>query len=256
MRIGISSTLVKDRSIFELIPLMGERKFLYLEVRCKRDHFDYEDKEEIKKLKSALKRAGVKALALHPPDWVDVGSKNEWERVRSLREAEKCILVARHLGIEKVVIHPSNSETDVEIVRKSLQEVVEFSNEWGVEALLENPFPPKTGSDLKILGMFAEEYRMGICLDTSHLFSNGEVPAEKIRDISHYIKEIHASDSLFSGKDDHLLPGEGKIDWSSLFEAIENRDVDVIIELMPAQNLNKRLDEIEEVMGKWLSGSF
>jgi len=256
MRIGISSTLVKDSSIFPLISLMGERKFLFLEARCKKSHFDYENIETIKKLKATLKRAGVTPLALHPPDWIDVGSQNEWERMRSVREVEKCILVAEKLHIQRIILHPANSITEISFIRKSLDEIVLFSEEWGVEVVLENPFPPKTGSDLETLKALSDGYKVGICLDTSHLFANGDVDYVVLNNISGLVKEVHASDSRFSGKDDHLLPGEGKLNWKEIFKNIDNNDIDVIIELMPAINLEKRLDEIEGVMERWLSGLF
>ncbi len=256
MRIGISSTLVKDSSIFPLIKLMGECRFLFLEIRCRKGHFEYEDIESIKKLKGALKRAGVTPLALHPPDWIDIGSKNEWERMRSVREVEKCILVAEKLHVQRIILHPANSTTEISIIRKSLDEIIPFSEEWRVEVVLENPFPPKTGSDLGTLKILSDDYKIGICLDTSHLFANGDVDYVVLNNISGLIKEVHASDSRFSGKDDHLLPGEGKLNWREIFKNIDNNDIDIIIELMPVKNLEKRLDEIEEVMERWLSGLF
>ncbi len=256
MRIGISSTIIKDSSIFPLIKLMGERRFLFLEIRCRRGHFEYEDIESIKKLKATLKRAGVTPLALHPPDWIDIGSQNEWERMRSVREVEKCILVAEKLRIQRIILHPANSTTEISIIRKSLDEIIPFSEEWGVEVVLENPFPPKTGSDLETLKALSDDYKIGICLDTSHLFANGDVDYVVLNNISGLIKEVHASDSRFSGMDDHLLPGEGKLNWKEVFKNVDNNDIDVIIELMPARNLEKRLDEIEEVMERWLSGLF
>jgi len=256
MRIGISSTLVKDSSIFPLIELMGERRFLFIEIRCKSGHFDYEDIETIKKLKATLKRAGVTPLALHPPDWIDIGSQNEWERMRSVREVEKCILVAEKLRIQRIILHPANSTTEISIIRESLDEIIPFSEEWGVEVVLENPFPPKTGSDLETLKALSDGYKVGICLDTSHLFANGVKEYSFIRGISGLIKELHASDTLFSGRDDHLLPGEGKLNWKEIFNNIDNDHIDVIIELMPAKKLEKRLDEIEGVMERWLSGLF
>lgn len=255
MRFGISSTIVKDRNILELINSMKDYDFPYLEIRCEKDHIKYEDKNELKNLKSILKRYNIEPLSIHPPDWIDLGSENEHIRIKSIREVQKCVLVAHHLNALRVIVHPANSESNIDIIIKSIEEVKMFANDWGKEILIENTLGPKSSSNLQELNSISQILNLKICFDTSHYFANN-TDYDEIKIIEDRISEIHISDSLIQGEDDHLFPGYGKIDWIKFFNTIDMKNIDIIVELMPSHDVNNLLTKIKELKKRIQNGNF
>ncbi len=255
MRFGISSTIVKDRNILELINNMKDYDLPYLEIRCEKEHIKYEDKNELKNLKSILKKYNIEPLSIHPPDWVDLGSENEHIRIKSIREVQKCILVSHHLNALRVIIHPANSKSNIDIIIKSIEEVKMFADDWGKEILIENTLRPKSASNLEELIFISKALNLNICFDTSHYFANN-TDYEKIKMIEDRISEIHISDSLMQCEDNHLFPGYGKIDWIKFFNTINIKNMDLIIELMPSYEVINLLERIKELKKRIKDGNF
>ncbi|MCD6400161.1 TIM barrel protein [candidate division WOR-3 bacterium] len=255
MNIAISSTLNKSGSIYDLIDSLEDSSINKIEIRCESGHINYDDVDEIKRLKGYLKKREMIPLSIHPPSWINTGDGDEWNRIRSVREVEKCILIAQKIEAKSIILHPSESLNNVELVKKSLREIKGFSAEYGVEILIENTFPGKYGSDLEDIKELSSEFGVGVCFDTSHYFSNNRI-YEDISAITGLTEEIHISDSNMNGKDDHLLPGEGKIDWERIFDIFNIRDVDIVFELMPVKDLKQGIKRVEEVIEKWSKNGF
>jgi len=255
MNIAISSTLNKSDSIYDLIDSLKDSTIDKIEIRCESGHINYDDVDEIKRLKGYLKKREIIPLSVHPPGWINVGDSDEWNRIRSVREVEKCILIAKKIEAKSVILHPSESNGNLEFTEKSLEKIRDFSVEYGVEMFIENTFPDKYGSDLEDIKQLSSEFGVGVCFDTSHYFSNNRT-YQGISAIKGLTKEIHISDSNMNGKDDHLLPGEGKIDWKRIFDIFNIRNVDIVFELMPARDLKQRIKGVEEVIEEWSKNGF
>lgn len=255
MNIAVSSTLNKSGSIYDLIDSLEDSTINNIEIRCESGHINYDDVEEIKRFGKYLKEKEMIPLSIHPPGWINIGDGDEWNRIRSVREVEKCILIAQKIEAKSVILHPSESLNNVELVKKSLGEIKDFSVEYDVEILIENTFPGKYGSDLEDIKELSSEFGVGVCFDTSHYFANNRA-YEDISAITELTKEIHISDSNMNGKDDHLLPGEGKINWKRIFDIFNIRDVNIVFELMPAKDLKQRIKGVEEVIEEWLKKGF
>lgn len=254
MRFGISSTLVKDRNILELISSELNELDL-LEIRCEKQHFPYEDKLELKKLKSIFREYRIKIFSVHPPDGIDIGSGNEHLRIKSIREVQKCILVAHHLNAERIIIHPSGSKSNIDIIIKSLKEIKEFVDDSGKEILIENTKSPNSGSSLEEIEEISKMLNLNICFDTSHYFSDKK-NYDVIKKIENKIIQLHISDSFMDGKDDHLFPFEGKIDWKNLFNIIELKNKDIIVELLPTRDVPKTLKRVINFKNRILNGNY
>lgn len=55
---------------------------------------------------------------------------------------------------------------------------------------------------------------VGACLDTGHALLSGDLP-NLVRRLAGHLRMIHAHDNR-GQSDDHLAPGDGKIDWNWL----------------------------------------
>ncbi len=251
MRWGISTTLCKDESVFDCLDDIDN--FFGIELRLRQPHFDYEDKEEIKKLKSNLKKRDIEPISVHMPDkGVNIAAEDEWKRMFSVREVEKGILIASRLGAKSIVVHPGGKREESEIGAslKSLAEIVNFSKEWGVKILIENTFPGDLGDNINDFGDIISKSHLPVCLDTSHSYSSGDA-SDIIKNYRDKIVHLHISDNLMKGNDDHLLPGEGKIDWVAFWKEMNDFQGSAIFELMPALNIKKRISAIKGVIKEW-----
>jgi sugar phosphate isomerase/epimerase len=248
---GISSTIANDRDVYSAIDIVGKSKFKWIELRCDSPHFKYEDLSEIKKVKKRLKKGGIKAIALHPPGWVDLGTEEEWTRMKSVREVEKTILIANRLKTPRIIVHPGSKNGILKQVELSLNEIKEFADEWKVEPVLENTIPPYFGSEPEILKSLSNKFDLNICIDTSHAASRGDRIEEFLNKLSDRIKHFHISNSYMEGGDDHLIPFEGKIDWLPLKDFLNKFDGYIIFELPPQEDLNETLNKLYKVTNDW-----
>lgn len=248
---GISSMIADNKDVYYAIEIVGKSNFKWIELRCNSHHFKYEETSEIKKVNKQLKKEQIKAIALHPPGWVDLSTEEEWMRMKSVREVEKTILVANRLKTQRVIVHPGSKNGILKQAQQSLDEIKEFADEWKVEPILENTIPPYFGSEPENLKSLLNEFDLNICIDTSHAASSGDRIGEFLNKLSGRIKHFHISDSYMQGGDDHLLPFEGKIDWSPLKEFLNEFDGYIIFELPPQKNLNETLKTLYKISNEW-----
>jgi len=259
MKLSISTTLFYGNHIFDVLDKLKGFSFDGLELRLKEPHFDYNEDREIEGLKKRVKKEGLEILSLHAPSTIDISSCDEWERVRSVREVEKAIVIANRLGAGYVVVHPGETRTDtvlqLKMVKESVDEIVDFSMDWHISILLENTQPGRIGDDpgelLKILSMFKKS-SIGCCLDTSHLNLFGVTMSNGIKTLGDGIKEIHTSDN-FGENDDHLVPYKGKVDWEDFLKGLRDLHFDGIIcfELMAQEDYVAVIRNIEGIYKKW-----
>jgi sugar phosphate isomerase/epimerase len=72
--------------------------------------------------------------------------------------------------------------------------------------------------DLLWIRKETEEEHIAACFDTGHAAITGNLPLV-LRELSGHITIVHAHDN-HGGGDDHLLPGEGGIDWPKLIHEL------------------------------------
>jgi len=251
MKWGISTTLCKDIDIFQCLNDIDN--FFGIEFRLRQHHFDYEDKENVKKIKAYIRKQDLEPISVHMPDKsLNIASKDEWKRMFSIREVQKGILVANKLGAKSIVVHPGNKgkESDLDVSLQSLDEIHKFAKEWKITILIENTFPGDMGADIETFKYIISHTQLPICLDTSHSYSSG-ITSELVNGFRDKILHLHISDNNLEGKDDHLLPGEGKIDWGNFWKSLSGFQGSVIFELMPAEDIKERISEIKKVIEEW-----
>ena len=235
---GISSMFLWQNDIKKLVTYLNDKNIDYLEIKPKKNHFQCQDLNSIKKIKKILEKNQINVTAIHMPvKDIDISSYDEYDRVKSVREIEKTIMTAFWLNAETVIVHPGgNYENKNDLLKKietsikSLQEIVEFSKKWGIKIALENRLPGILGDNITDLKTILEKIpsnQLGICLDTGHYHINkclneqsgvdfGEEFHVLGKDVIHI--HIHDNDGV---RDQHLLPGDGKIDWNSFFKFIK-----------------------------------
>ena len=260
---GISSMVYYQKPIENLLPYLVQEKINIIELRPKKGHFNPQDIKELLKLKEQLEHYGISVRAIHMPmDGVDISHSQTYERIRSVREVEKTVLMAHHLGTDLVVVHPGamvenpdEREKRLELSIESLKEIMDFCQNWKVKIALENTLPGRVGDrweDIQLIKEAIPSQNIGICFDTGHHLLNypeigqGVLNLDKIPiNWEESILHIHIHDND-SKHDLHLLPEEGYFPWSlfiSFLRKIRYRGV-LIFEIKEQNRLDDYLKRV------------
>ena len=195
--------------------------------------------EETYQAAEAAAKYGVDVTQCHAP--FNFYKKEPLDKFRVLldRAAEG----ARVLGAKQLVFHfdeyhppagvPFDADTALRSAYEALAPAVEKTLACGVGAAFENTFEDhhRVGPDERshlcaeieeleaAIGMFADE-RVSCCWDFGHAqLQFGDKHADMIRRMGKRISCTHVHDNYY-GKDLHLMPFYGQLDWETLIPAL------------------------------------
>lgn len=221
-KIGISSC---DKKICdELFREYAENGISAMEIsEAGYEGFDF---DAVRRL---AEKNNVKLWSFHLPfapfDKIDISSLDDNLRLSTVKALSELIKRGSDIGIDKFIIHPSAEPIPDDIrnermlrARESLSRLADVCEKCGSVLCVEDL--PRTClghsiSDMQFLT--AEDERLKICFDTNHI--TVEQPQDVIRALGKKIATLHVSDFDFVNER-HWLPGEGKIDWSSVVDAL------------------------------------
>ena len=254
LNFGISTMVFYHENIEKLLPYLADRQIKNIEIRPHLGHFELQNSNSIEHIKHKIDHYGILVKAIHMPmNGVDISHPEEYDRVKSIREIEKTVLVAHRLGAGLVVAHPGgickNISDRVERLNNSinsLTEIIEFCRQWKVKLAIENTPPGRLGDHWgeihKIFTEIRSEY-IGICFDTGHYILNKKnsdkfqlnLEKEAIN-WKKSLLHIHIHDN--DGKQDlYLLPGEGRFLWDSLVPFLQKIQYKGFLILEPKDQL-------------------
>jgi sugar phosphate isomerase/epimerase len=209
--------------------LIRESGFSMIEVCSTPEHLNFHDLKSVQRTAERIRELGMEAYSFHAPfaPHIDIASSDDGQRSASIAEILKAAEAAALLRVQYFVMHtgPGNPATIpacrtvaahatrcrvAEPGRRRCQEL-------GIVCVLENKLPHllfgNTSDILWILdGINTAE--VGACLDTGHAFLAGDMH-HLVHKLSGHLRMIHAHDNA-GGDDNHLPPGDGKIDWEKL----------------------------------------
>ncbi|QDQ42202.1 sugar phosphate isomerase/epimerase [Methylacidiphilum kamchatkense Kam1] len=281
MRLGISTSVFSDRPIFEVLPLIAKEKFEVVEIWSSPDsqlqytHFDVQNLKELKELKTQLAAFNLKAISLHSPFYpsFDLSHPDPSIQEQSINVTVAAAKALKEIGGEILVVHPSGVEKNqfselteenkrLELIRKNIGIIYQYTHKLGVILALETLLPQFLGSNLDFLfhlvSSFPED--VGICFDTGHVLLNHQADIDiQYKKIAKRVVSLHIQDTL-GQQDDHLVPGDGIINWQNFIEALKEEKFkgDFLLEINglsfkdnPEALLQKaRLQSLEKIKGK------
>ena len=202
-------------------------------------------------MRRTVEQAGMAFLGAHAPwgdDW-DLNALDPAERMRMLENQRRMIDLAGELAADILVMHPGDMACRDrtpdfaalhDALCRTLDELLPYAEKRGVRIALENVFGRTDGPDQ--LTAVLRQYdtpTLGCCLDTGHANCLEAAPGKTPEQMSAYIR-----DTIWLGKmrfwpgsvaealapyiitahihdnhgtaDEHLMPGEGSIDWAHL----------------------------------------
>jgi sugar phosphate isomerase/epimerase len=200
-----------------------------IEVCSSPSHLNYHNLDAVRRAGEMISELGLEAYSFHAPfaDHIDMSSLDAGTRANALKEMLDAAEAAAILRVHYLVVHPGPESAMIPPRGETLQRmenVVGVLNQLarrchalGISCVLENKLPHllfgKTSDILWILDAL-DSVEVGVCLDTGHAAISGDLHNLVLK-LAGHLKMIHANDNR-GVHDDHLPPGDGRIDWESL----------------------------------------
>jgi deoxyribonuclease IV len=192
-------------------------------------------KEEVKRFRKRRREARIKAISCHAVYLVNLASRDETVRDKSLSALRATMETADAIGSEAVVFHVGSHlglgfDDAVELVEPALRELLELTTEtlW---LCMENAAGAggtigRSIAELAVLSDAVDRHsRLGLCLDSCHWWASGvdvtdtDALGDALEDLDARIgldrvRVLHVNDSqtaLGSNRDRHAIVGEGVI---------------------------------------------
>jgi len=253
MRFGLSGLLFPHLPLEDAVTSIGELGADCAELIFDIPHFPKFDLSELKKIRKLIDHYGLE-ISIHGPIWdLNPASWHREVRVLALKYMKRSIDICSALAGEIVVFHPCRcpypqvgkllavaKEWFLDFTSKS----VKYAKEHGVKLALEN-FPNNAeypySSPQEMLPLVNRLDGLGITFDIGHAFLNKrwqkiKAPerkiAEEIKLVGEHILHIHLHDNNGS-RDEHLLPGDGRINFRPIVKALREASYDrwIMVEL-------------------------
>jgi len=237
-----------------------------VEFFCAKQHFDYANKAQIAELGHFFRDSQLKLHSLHSPMYTDevwgksgpqthinITERDKAKRIQWIDEVKRALEVAETISFRYLIQHlgvsgQEYSDYAIEAAFSSLEELVLFARQRGVEILLENiPNDLSTAERLEYFNGVTH-LKMNYVFDTGHAHI-GKGIAGEFETMQARIRSLHVHDN--DGKDDqHLLPmaegSSGSIDWAATMELLRSRpgQYPLLLELRDDPALNYSLDHV------------
>ncbi len=175
------------------------------------------------------------------PSWIEPDT--HYRRVR-IDHTKRALTLARELGAACITTEPGGPvepgaswSAALRLFVEELKPVAEHAEKEGVLLLVE----PEPGLLIETAEQFEEFMRhidspaVALNFDIGHMYCVGEDPAAALRRLARFVRHIHLEDIAATRVHQHLVPGEGAIDFAAVLRAV--RDIGyngwVTVELYP-----------------------
>ncbi len=186
-----------------------------------------------KALQALSARYGVEVRSVHLPflpfEINDLSSLDASVRANTVSAHAELLARASDAGIRVAVVHPSAEPIPaseraerLKYTQESLALLAERAAACGAVVAVEDLPRTCIGSTLAEMEFLLEaDGRLRLCFDTNHLLGGADRNPAYIRALGHKFVTLHVSDYDFVDER-HLLPGEGRNDWSAIVSLLED----------------------------------
>ena len=195
-----------------------------VEISCATEDYD---KLDYAAIKAAADKTGITLWSFHYPfGYYNIASLKPGRCEETVAYLSDLTRKASAIGIKRFVVHASGepiaAEDRAECMRrakKSLAALSQVAKECGAVIAVEDL--PRTclgNCHEDILELIGDDPTLGVCFDSNHLtLERGE---DFLAVTGHRLITVHISDFDFFNER-HWLPGEGKVDWPSMMQALD-----------------------------------
>ena len=188
--------------------------------------------EELLRHKALISSHGMTVSQAHAP-WRTPKDNDPKERIRWLAAMKKAIYGTSVLGAHRFIVHPlmpyfdtaEGAEEVWQMNEAFIAELADYAKSYGVNVCVENlPFPVYPLASVEAVCELVDKLdrdNLKVCLDTGHasIFFGSDI-APAVRYIGKRLEAVHIHDNM-GKEDEHLIPGDGIIDWDSFAAALK-----------------------------------
>ncbi len=200
-----------------------------VEVGTPPRHFDLWEQASLHALDGQLRRLRLTAVSIHAPFGgpSDLSDPRPERRHAAISGALVAASTLASLSGAHVIVHTTDVPRHGEDVgmrlkhcASSLQMIGRVCRQLGVRLVVETPLPHLIGGqpDEFAWVMAQLDENAGVCIDTGHAWLGGWWD-EFVRVAGGRLVHIHANDN-HGERDDHLVPGDGRIEWSRIRDSL------------------------------------
>ena len=245
--LGLSTGIAYQHPLLDVLEPIARAGFRALEISTAPHHFDFCDAGLVERVRARLSSLGLRAHSLHAPFGHDVNLTSPEADVRasSLARLLRSADALQALGGALFVIHPGGEDqrwiwdraARLELSVEGLTRVWEGCRARGLTLVVETPLPHLLGGqpdDFAFILQRIPAEGTGVCVDTSHT-SLGNFLLPCLHRFGSRLVHIQASDN-HGVYDDHLPPGDGRIDWPPVLGELISLDYRGVFMLEVAGN--------------------
>src|SRR3984885_10147640 len=241
-----------------------------VEIFCAPQHLDSRNKSQIGELGHWFRDSPLTLHSLHAPMYTDeiwgrsgphthinITDRNKADRIQWVGEIKRALEIAETVPFRYLIQHlgvtgQEFSEYAIEAAFGSLEELMVFAGQRGVEILLENT--PNELASAERLQLFNSMTHLNLnyVFDTGHAHLGAGIGHE-FEIMKPRIRSLHIHDN--DGRDDQNLfpmsPG-GTIDWTATMELLRScpGQYPLLLELREVATMQYPLDEISRVFDR------
>ena len=205
--------------------------------------------------RALIESKGMTVSQAHAPWRTPIKDRDPHERMLWTEAMKKSIYGTYVLGAPRFVVHPLMPYLDTAEGKEEVwslneaffAELADYAKEYGVTVCVENlPFPAYPLTTVEQVCEIVDKLdrpNLKVCLDAGHasIFFGSDVGAA-IRYIGKRLEAVHIHDNM-GKEDEHLIPGDGIIDWDGYCAALREIGFDGVISLETSAKYGKHPKE-------------
>ena len=207
-----------------------------IEVFAAKGHFDYTSPQHIREIASWFHGNSTVFHSMHSPmygdaDWgrrggsaLNIASRDRKTGIEAMDEIKRAIEVAEKAPFKFLVQHigiggEEFDEHKFDAAMTSIEHLRAFAKPLGVRVLMEN-IPNELSTPARLVDFIHVTHLqdVGVCFDVGHAHM-GKGVAASFELLKPFIRSTHVHDND-GGRDAHLWPGNGKIDWKQTMDLL------------------------------------
>jgi len=259
MRLAFSTNAFKRYSLEESIKEIAAIGYAGIELLCDIPHayppdFDEKRIQSIKDLLSSynMQISNLNAFTLYAiedvyhPSWIENSEKSRESRIQ---HTINCLHLANKMGAKNISTEPGGPLSDLDrgkipqlekLFIDGILRASKIAEKEDVKILVE-PEPSLLLENSKQFRNFMKKINseyVRLNFDIGHFFCVREDPAQLVYELLDYTEHFHLADIAHSRVHEHLIPGQGAIDFAAVFSAMNEIGYDgfVTVELYPYQS--------------------
>lgn len=240
--ISISTCFDYDIPLEKQMEYISKTGFTHISLGSNLEHSRLFQDGRVMEIKSMLSENGLSIDTVHFSKTLTSAGWYE--------EMEKTMQAASELGCAVIVVHCSDfmgrdveTDKDAQMLKDEIKKLEDLCKKYKVKAALENLFPGRATDVVEKMLEYSDSAYIGFCYDSSHDQIDGPRESYLLERNKDRLLTMHISDRIKPFVD-HILPGEGFIDFDEIAAVLNRTKIDfpILMEVKIADSEFKKTE--------------